>query len=63
MQTEKPERIQQNGSNASKLPICSTAQRHAEAPTLMFCHRCGFPHAQQFCPHCGHRQCVSCGDG
>jgi hypothetical protein len=22
-----------------------------------------FPHAEQFCPRCGHRQCVSCGDG
>ena len=28
-----------------------------------FCHRCGFPHAQQFCPRCGHRQCLACGDG
>ena len=34
----------------------------AETCNLSFCQRCGFPHAVQFCPRCGQRLCLSCGD-
>ena len=30
---------------------------------ISFCYRCGFPNSELFCPRCGNRRCVACGDG
>lgn len=65
MQTENSEIRQPVASerpqhDASKCHPSFTAH---QSGLVTFCHRCGFPHAQQFCPRCGHRQCVACGDG
>jgi hypothetical protein len=30
---------------------------------ISFCYRCGFPNPELFCPRCGNRRCVACGDG
>ena len=30
---------------------------------ISFCYRCGFPSPELFCPRCGNRRCVTCGDG
>jgi hypothetical protein len=58
MQTEKPKPEKSVTEQPASPQKCIVSN-----PSLSFCHRCGFPHAQQFCPRCGHRQCVSCGDG
>lgn len=58
MQTEKPK-----NEKSPTEPLASQQQCPVNNSSLSFCHRCEFPHAQQFCPRCGHRQCVNCGDG
>ena len=58
MQTEKPKPEKSVAEQPASQQQCIVSN-----PSLSFCHRCGFPHAQQFCPRCGHRQCASCGDG
>jgi hypothetical protein len=68
MQYEKPERSQQQTTENSTNPACGMLAKHqgqatAESSPVSFCHRCGYPHNQPFCPRCGHRQCIACGDG
>lgn len=61
MQTDRNENQRQTDERTL---TAETAQTCAAAPIAIgFCHRCGFPHQQQHCPRCGHRQCASCGDG
>ncbi len=37
-------------------------ERSLLSVNVIFCNRCGLPHAEQFCPRCGHRQCLTCAD-
>ena len=67
MQTENAQPVSHTANEASTHQRCPLTAPHVEpqkpTPNVSFCHRCGFPHADQFCPRCGHRQCIACGDG
>jgi len=60
MQIEKTEPVKDANDKSEKR---NGEASKAEPCNLSFCHRCGFPHAAQFCPRCGQRLCLSCGDG
>lgn len=67
MQTENTHRNQDVADNAveesRRANAESQTQPTAQFVCVNFCRRCGYPHAEQFCPRCGHRQCIACGDG
>jgi len=44
-------------------PIKSDENQAVRQVAISFCYRCGFPNSELFCPRCGHRHCVTCGDG
>jgi hypothetical protein len=67
MQSEKREQPQQKTANSPN-QLCGLTAKHQSQVTpknvpVSFCHRCGYPHGEQFCPRCGQRQCIACGDG
>jgi hypothetical protein len=44
-------------------PIKQDENQVVPQASIAFCYRCGFPNSEQFCPRCGNRRCVTCGDG
>lgn len=59
-------------ASAPEEPTAPTLERKSGDPADMvcdasasprFCPRCGLPTGAEFCGRCGHRFCLSCGDG
>jgi len=43
-------------------PTAETCMIPAQVATLHLCFRCGQPVPSEFCPACGHRYCLTCGE-
>jgi hypothetical protein len=51
-----------NNCRGDDPPIKPIDNQAAPLVAVSFCDRCGFPNLELFCPRCGNRRCVSCGD-
>jgi rubrerythrin len=62
-ESEFNEAVDANKHREDSSPINQVQKQVVPTVTILLCHRCGFPNPEMFCPRCGHRQCVACGDG